>query len=108
MSDQRTRAVFLVLTNPKPPMTDAEFNRWYDTVHVPDVLKTPGFVAATRYQHADPKPGDARYLAVYELDTDDVAAAGKALGQVLKEARAQGRMADIQVVSAAYYKRLDT
>lgn len=106
MSDQHVRAVFVVLTNPKPPLTDAEFNRWYDTVHIPDVLKTPGFVSASRFQHANPKEGEARFLALYELDTDDVQTAGRALNQVMKEVRAQGRMADIQIVSAAYYKRI--
>lgn len=55
---------------------DAEFNEWYNKVHIPDVLNVPGFVAAQRFKLADAQLGKAdrphRYLALYELDTDDV------------------------------------
>ena len=70
---------------------DADFNRWYDEVHIPDLLRIPGIVAAKRsmldaaqlavldsgeMQLRAPELTGAkfRYLSVYEFDTDDPAA----------------------------------
>jgi hypothetical protein len=68
---------FVVLTNPTPGK-EAEFNEWYNKVHIPDVLSVPGFVAAQRFKLADAQFGDSerdhRYLALYEIDSDDVQA----------------------------------
>jgi hypothetical protein len=42
----------------------AEFNRWYNEVHVPEILGCPGWLANRRYECVD---GDPRFLAIYEL-----------------------------------------
>jgi hypothetical protein len=48
---------------------DAEFNTWYDNIHLPDVLKVDGIVAAQRFKL---KSGDRwRYCALYEIESDD-------------------------------------
>ena len=62
-----------VYSNPSTPEREAEFNEWYSSVHVPDVLKIPGITAATRYKLADSPAGDApgKYLAVYDVEADD-------------------------------------
>jgi len=39
----------IVLSNAKAGR-DAEFNRWYDTEHLPDVLKIPGFETGQRFE----------------------------------------------------------
>ena len=75
------RHIFVVLTNPVEG-GDAEFNDWYTNVHLRDVLSVPGFVAAQRFRLADEQmfePGPYRYLALYEIETDDVAATLTAL-----------------------------
>ena len=69
-----TRHTYLVLTNAITG-TDEEFNRWYDEIHLGDVLQVPGIVAAQRFRAA----GDAatetyRYCALYEIESDDPAA----------------------------------
>lgn len=67
--------VSMVLTNPAPGRED-EFNDWYTHDHIPDVLTIPGIVAATRYRHVaqggKPAWGGFRYMAIYELETDDL------------------------------------
>lgn len=79
------KAVLVVMTNPIENSRDEEFNNWYTKTHLPDVLKVPGFIAATRYRLTDqqltaPAPeGTHKYLAIYEVDTDDLAAANAAL-----------------------------
>ena len=44
---------FVVLSNPTTPGQEAEYNEWYDKIHIPDVLNVPGFVAAQRFKIAD-------------------------------------------------------
>jgi hypothetical protein len=81
---------FVVLTNPTSG-NETEYNRWYNEQHIPDVLNVPGFVAAQRFKLADSETGDKhphRYLALYELETDDLAA-------TLKELRARGGTNDM-------------
>lgn len=74
--------VFVVMTNPTGDR-DAEFNKWYDNQHIPDVLRVPGFVAAQRFKISDAQMGGAksqwRYLALYELESNDPAASIKEL-----------------------------
>ena len=73
--------VFVVLTNPVED-GDAEFNDWYTNVHLRDVLSVPGFIAAQRFKLADEQmmeAGPYRYLALYEIETDDVGATLEAL-----------------------------
>jgi len=75
------RYTFVVLTNSIPGQ-DAEFNAWYDNVHLHDILQVPGFVAAQRFRQvtldgesALPYP----YLALYEVETDDLEGTRQAL-----------------------------
>jgi hypothetical protein len=71
-------AILTVFTNVTSPEHDAAYNDWYDNVHLRDVFKVPGFVAATRYRlsAAQAKGVDAtqqsQYLAIYEVDSDDL------------------------------------
>lgn len=96
----------VVGTNCTDPAREKEFNEWYDKTHLPDVLETPGFVRATRYEHNSPKEGDAKYLAVYEIETDDLAAFQKASGENIAKKREAGRFIDcLGIVSAALYKQ---
>ena len=67
--------VFVVLTNPIEGRED-EYNEWYSGVHLTDVLKVPGIVAAQRFKLSDAQrdapPLPYRYLALYEIETDDL------------------------------------
>jgi hypothetical protein len=58
----------IVLTNPVAGR-DAEFNHWYDDVHLRDVMAVPGVISARRFQAV--LPGDWKYAAIYRLDCDD-------------------------------------
>jgi len=39
----------LVVTAEIDPSVEAEWNRWYDAVHLPDALKCPGVLRGRRY-----------------------------------------------------------
>ena len=69
---------FLVLTNPVEGK-DKEYNEWYTNQHIPDVVSVPGIVAAQRFRLADFQMGNGepspwKYLAIYEIETDDLKA----------------------------------
>ncbi len=80
-----TKALLVVLTNVTSPEHDDAFNDWYDNTHLADVLAVPGFVAAARYRVSGAQvPGvepPHRYLALYEVDSDDLPGSLKALGR---------------------------
>src|SRR5262245_2531204 len=74
MADDRT--LYLVLSNPVEGR-DREFNEWYDSVHLREVLATPGMVSAQRYMLREAEinraagvPSTHRYLLVYEVEGD--------------------------------------
>lgn len=47
-----------------------EFNRWYNDIHVPEVLACPGWRSNRRFECVD---GEPSVLAIYELDDPDLA-----------------------------------
>ena len=61
----------LIETNCNPERED-EYNDWYDNIHVPDILATPGFVRARRFVHKELRDGRGKYMAMYEIETDDI------------------------------------
>lgn len=73
------RGIVVVSTRPASPEQEDEYNRWYSEVHLPEILAIPGFVGARRYR----APGTSEYLAVYEIEGDDLQAvlAGMATGR---------------------------
>jgi quinol monooxygenase YgiN len=50
------------------PKNDAKFNKWYNEVHIPMLMKNKGIKKVTRYRIIDEKP---RFIAVYEYDTKE-------------------------------------
>jgi hypothetical protein len=70
-------ALLIVFSNPAAGADEAEFNRWYTEVHVPDILRLGGAKAGRRYRSSGvellpglPEPG--RYVAVYDVEADSV------------------------------------
>jgi len=97
-------AIWMVATRCTDPAREDDFNRWYDEVHLPDILSVPHVVAARRYRLARDASRSAspwaaedgpRYLAVYELDTADPDAVLRAVGELRPRLVAEGRMIDV-------------
>jgi hypothetical protein len=80
------RGILLVMSDATPGDDDA-YNAWYDDIHLADVLNVPGFVAARRFAALPSVHGElpsARYLAIYEIDADDLDAVQRALSVAAK------------------------
>ena len=61
--------ILLVLSEPGPAVTDAEFNDWYDNEHVPLRIPIPAFQSWSRWVAADGKKPS--YIALYDLTSPD-------------------------------------
>src|SRR5262245_59543716 len=84
----------IVHSSPASPEREDEFNRWYDEEHLPEMLACAGFTAARRYRLRDAGPIKAPastpgYLAIYEVEADDLDAAMTAM-----RARPKGAVSD--------------
>ncbi|MBV9661633.1 MAG: hypothetical protein JO337_10800 [Acidimicrobiales bacterium] len=76
-------ALLIVLTEAVPGKEE-EFHRWYDTEHLPHMLKLEGFVSARRYQLSSralpgEPSGGPRFLTIYEVEPGRVEEAAAAL-----------------------------
>ncbi|MGH2583704.1 MAG: DUF4286 family protein [Dehalococcoidia bacterium] len=103
------KSLLLVYTDVEPEHEE-DFNRWYDDVHLPDVLSADGFISARRYKLQGPEPRNqqpaSRYLAVYEIDTDDTKAAMASLGAALARVGDRASHPQMRVDSASTYVAL--
>lgn len=74
---------FVVLTNPTTPAQEDEFNNWYSNQHLGDVTSIPGIVSGQRFKLNSTVSGPKsahNYLAIYEIETDDLSEVMKELG----------------------------
>jgi len=51
-----------------PPGIETEWNKWYDTEHIPNRLNIPGFLWARRFIAIE---GEYKYLTLYDLNSID-------------------------------------
>lgn len=74
------RYKMLVLSRPTPG-NEAQYNDWYQNIHLKQIVAIPGFVSAQRFKLAVNMQGDATYpyMAIYEVEADDIATAHAAL-----------------------------
>ena len=82
-----TTGVLVVTSNCKDPDKEDEFNRWYDDVHIPDVLGTGHFYTASRFRIANSDTAPAKFLAVYETADADPLAAPAGMMEKIKTVR---------------------
>ena len=86
---------FVVMTNPTQGK-EAEYNDWYNNVHIPDVLNVKGMVGAQRFRLADQQMAGQpqhRYLALYEIETDN-------LQETLDDLKSRSGTADMVLTDA--------
>ncbi len=85
---------------------EEEFNHWYDETHIPDILSgCPEIVACRRYQLISGKRERGAYLAVYEIETDDIDRTMELLQKTRERIDAEGRRTDlIEVICRKLYK----
>ena len=80
---------FLVYTDPVAGQAD-EYNKWYNDIHLPDLMKIPNFFAAVRYKmvagagNGVKWPFTQQYLAIYKLSSQSNADCVNAGAEIAK------------------------
>jgi hypothetical protein len=76
MPDKRTaevsmaKGIMYVETMPVSADREADYHAWYNDTHLAEIVSVDGIVAARRYAPVD---GTGPFIAIYELDSDDLA-----------------------------------
>jgi len=98
--------LFLIETICRDHDREDEFNRWYDEIHIPDILKgCPEFLACRRYKLLSGVHGHGTYLTVIEIETNDIGRTLETHRKNSERIRAGGRWTDlIEVFSRKLYK----
>ena len=73
------RGIMYVETMPVSSDREAEYHKWYNDTHLAQILSVEGIVSARRFA---PNDGDGPFIAIYELDCDDLDAAVTRLGEL--------------------------
>jgi quinol monooxygenase YgiN len=64
------RAIHLVEVDCIPEIED-KYNKWYNEVHIPLILKYDGVLRATRYRLINGPPEQPKYLTIYEFKDEE-------------------------------------
>ncbi len=101
------RWIMTVESNCADPLREKEYNDWYNNIHLPDILETPGFVRAARYENSAPDESNGKYLAVYEIETDDFGQTMLEFATNVDNKTKQGRMSDmVMAVGGGIYRQI--
>ena len=98
-----------VESNCRDPEREAEYINWYKTVHIPDVLgfKPGGMLTGDLYERQDVQPGEGKYMAIYEIEAEDIAQSEAARMANLPLLIEKGRMSDLmEVVSRHNFRKI--
>ena len=68
-----------VETMPVSADREAEYHKWYNETHLEQILTVDGIVSARRFA---PTSGDGPFIAIYELDCDDLDEAARRMSGV--------------------------
>lgn len=91
-----TRTIALEYVDCTDQSREYEFNRWYNKVHIPDLVQTPGVMNVYRYRNMakETREGQARYLSLYRIGSEDPWGLMQKVTQDDKKRAEQGRMID--------------
>ncbi len=99
--------ILAIETNCVDPSREGEFNDWYDNTHLPDVLETPGILRGTRYENMSPDEEQGKYVALYEVDTEDMDQLLADLWEVTTKKGEEGRWSElVDTVSIRGYRQI--
>ncbi len=116
--------IYIVGTKCADPSREKDFNEWYDTMHLPDLVKrVPGLMRATRYEMFKVVPPGRtgpgmpkflqgtgtsevpKYLAIYEIESDDIEQTLAMISSESRKVGELGRMSPLPVVLCRFLYR---
>ncbi len=88
------RGIIYLETMPVSPDREEEYHKWYNDTHLAEIVSVDGIVSARRFAPTD---GESPFVAIYELDCDDL----DAVVQRLADLGASGRMSSLELLDMA-------
>lgn len=85
------KGILYVETRPSSEAEAAEYHKWYEQVHIPEMLGLDGFASVRRFQPLD---GDGPFVAIYEIEAENI----DAVRESQREGSASGHMSPPQAV----------
>ena len=89
LAGEKQKYYFMVYSNAVNGKEDT-YLKWYEGQHIHDLLSIPGFVAAQFFKLSDAQYAGTqpqRYLMIWEIETDDLAAVFADVNARLKDGR---------------------
>jgi hypothetical protein len=71
------KGIMYVETMPVSPDRETDYHDWYNDTHLAEIVSVEGIVSARRFAPVD---GKGPFIAIYELESDDLASVEKSLG----------------------------
>lgn len=91
------------------PEIEEKFNKWYNEVHIPMLLKFKGLKKVTRYKISKSAPEFPEYLAIYEYPSKEVYeafSASKELADALAEVKQTWKPGEWDIVWRVQYEAI--
>ncbi len=86
------RGIIYLETMPVSADKEAEYHKWYNDTHLAEICSVDGIVSARRFAPTD---GEGPFVAIYELECDDLDAVVTRLGEL----GSSGKMSSLQFLS---------
>ena len=86
------------------PEIENDWDDWYDTIHLPEIVACPGFIRSTRFKAPNvDETGRLQQVTIYELDRPDAMetaefAAVRGVGPFGAQANAKARLVKQHIV----------
>ena len=88
------KGIIYLETMPVSPDLEAEYHEWYNDTHLEEICSVEGITSARRFAPTD---GNGPFIAIYELDCDDL----DAVVDRLRVLGASGKMSSLQYLDMA-------
>ena len=73
------KGIIYLETMPVSPDKEADYHKWYNDTHLEQICSVDGIVSARRFAPTD---GNGPFIAIYELDCDDLDAVVQRMGEL--------------------------
>jgi hypothetical protein len=86
------RGIIYLETRPVSPDREDEYHKWYNDTHLAEICSVDGITSARRFAPTD---GEGPFIAIYELECDDLDAVVGRLGELGRS----GRMSSLELLN---------
>jgi hypothetical protein len=91
-SGRMPKGIIYLESMPVSPDRVEDYHKWYNDTHLAEICSVDGIVSARRFAPSD---GKGPFIAIYELDCDDLDSVVQRLGEL----GASGKMSSLELLN---------